>query len=50
MCEKCAKLAQNCTSVQVFVQIRLNFVNFVCVNITVYNNKPTFAADLAKIV
>jgi len=40
--------AQNCTFVQDCVQIPLIFVNFVCVNITVYNNKPTFAADLAK--
>jgi long-subunit fatty acid transport protein len=41
-------LAQNCTFVQVFVHFSLNIVNFVCVNITVCNNSPTFATDFSK--
>ena len=42
------KPAQNCTFVQVFVHIPLNFVNFVCVNSENQNNKYTFAADFRK--
>ena len=44
----CAKTAQNCTFVHICVQYSLNFVNFVCVYITLLNNTLTFAADFRK--